>query len=73
MKFFCFKSNKMCLFTKQVTISNEVNSSQLKYKIGSNGFLIITAPPVSGKIVFDSKTDSGSLKNYLISKFFYFV
>ena len=43
----------MYFFVNQVTISNEVNSSQLKYKIGANGFLIITAPPVSGKIGFD--------------------
>ena len=43
----------MCFFVNQVTISNEVNSSQLKYTIGANGFLIITAPPVSGKIGVD--------------------
>ena len=53
IKFFSYKSNKMCLFINQVTISSEVNSSQLKYQIGANGFLIITAPPVSGKNGYD--------------------
>ena len=43
----------LCLFINQVTISSKVNSSQLKYQIGANGFLIITAPPVSGKNGYD--------------------